>query len=95
MNDYHGNAQLLVKVGVILRMSKSRPCGHKASSESMLFLDILEMVLIFFMALYDEFKAPCQVVFVFKFFWSFLGQKKVDKWQTCRNLHMVLAIVQI
>ena len=50
MDDYHGHAHLLEKVGASSRMSKTRPCsmegvqvGEKASCESMLFFDILEM----------------------------------------------------
>jgi hypothetical protein len=55
MDAYHGHAQLLEKIGVILCMYKNRPCStefvwicHTASSKSILFLDIIEMTPIIF-----------------------------------------------
>ena len=51
----------------------------------------------FFMALYDQFKTPCQVVWIFnKFciFWSFSDEKRPINDRACRKLHAVSEIIQ-
>ena len=74
MHAYYEHAHLFAKLEVISRISKNIPCskdgvrvGQKASSMSTLFLNILGMAPIFPMALYDQFKAPYQVVLFYKF----------------------------
>ena len=71
--------------------------GEMAPYKSTSFPDMLEMAHIFFDALYDQFKAPCQVVLLFRkfcIFQSFLGQKRPINGWTCHNLHTVTEIDQ-
>lgn len=103
MDAFHGYTHLLAKFGSFQEVHKNTmfKVGCPGRPEG----SVQEHVVsrhpwndpIFFIGLYDEFKASCQVVLVFdKFciFWSFLGQKRPIDAQTCRNVHMVSEVVQ-